>query len=405
MTAAKLAAALLLGAGAGLLAGFWLWRTAPAHAPEPAAGQGAEHEASATGEVELADAAVAKLGIVVAPIAAGSALPTVRAPGRLVADPAFAGAARAPLPGRLLAGPEPLPRIGAVVAAGTVFARLVPRLTAVERADFAQRRTQAVAERAAATQAAEVAQRDLERLRALHADGNAASLRAVDLAEVELTTQRGRIAAAEAVLQSLPETGPAGVPLAIPCAGVVAAVLAHADEEVEAGAVLLQVSDPAHLLARIEVPAGAPIDAALATARLELLGPVPVLLPAAAAAWVDGTAGNRVVLLSLGELPPGTRPGLPVIAHLPGSGAAIAGVQLPESAIVRRGDGAWVYVRRSHEGGKATFARVPVQLDTQLGDGWLMRAGDGAPEAGADLVIDGAAALLSAEGQHAGEGG
>jgi len=405
VTIVKVAAAMLLGAGIGLCAGWWLWHPSAAPAPEPAAGHPEEHEAWAPGEVKLDDAAVARLGIATAKVEPGSAVPTLRAPGRLVADPSFASAVRAPMPGRLLAGPEPLPRVGARVAAGTLLARLLPRLTAVERADFAQRRAQALAERNAATQSAEIAQRDLERQRTLHADGNAVSQRAVDLAEVELTAQRGRMAAAQAVLDSLPESGLDGIALSAPRAGVVDAVLSHLDEEVEAGTVLLQVSDPAHLLARIEVPASAAVAAEFGTAHVELIGPVPVLLAAEPVAWVDGTAGNRALLLSLANLPPASRPGLPVIAYLPTSGEPFTGVQLPETAIVRRSDGTWVWVRKASEGGKTTFVRTAVQLDAEAGDGWLMRAREGAPEAHADLVIEGAAALLSVERQHAAEGG
>lgn len=406
------------GTALGVGAGAYLWR----HAAEPAAvggaagdttpaaggaGVGAE-SASEPGSVRLDDATVELLGIQTTAVRAVSVSPTFGAPGRLIVDPSQTCVVRMPLAGRLV-GERDLPRLGDAVEAGAELATLLPRLTPVERMDLAQRRASARAERDASIRAVAAAQSDLERQRALHADGNAASQRAVEQAEVEAAAQASRLAAAEQVLGALPEVGPAGgqagglggVTLKAPRAGIVEAVFARLGEEVDAGSVLLQINDPTRLLARIELSAAAAVDPDFVHARLELVGAGDANIDATRQAWVDGGGGDRAVLLAVAASPSDLRPGLPVIAHLPRPGGERAGVQLPETAIVRRGDGAFVYVRTAVAGGVATFQRVPVRLDAAVAGGWMMLPGPGSPAAGADLVTGGASALLSIERQHA----
>jgi predicted deacylase len=407
MTVTKFVLGTALGVLLGAGGGYWWWHATatapgPAHAPEPAAGaHAADGEVAEPGKVELDDATVQTLGIVTAAVVATSLTPTIAAPGRLVADPAFATSVRAPLAGHLIAGPQPLPRLGAAVAAGTVVALLQPRLSASEGADLAQRRAQAIAERDTATRAVEAAQRDLERQKTLHADGNAASRRVVEQAEVELAKQQAALASALQTLLSLPASGPAAVPLLAPRSGIVDAIQLHLGEDVDAGAVLLQLSDPSHLLARVEVPAAAPVDAVFPSARIELLGETPRTIEAARAGWVDGNAGDRAVLLTFAAPDDELRAGLPVIAHLPRPGGAQQGLLLPEAAILRRGDGAHVFVRTDVAGGKTKFQRLPVTLDAPAPGGWLSLPRPGGPTLGSELVIGGAGTLLSIEREHA----
>jgi len=201
MTATRIAFALALGAAAGLGAGYWWWH-APSHAAAPpAAGdEGGEpgHAAvvSGPGHVALDGTTVMRLGIATAPLANATAAPTLTAPGRLIADPATSAAVRAPFAGRLVPGPQPLPTLGAAVTAGQTIALLQPLLSVAERADLAVRRAQAASDLAAARAAEVVAARELERTRALHADGNTASQRAVDQAEAEHAAVAARIEAA-----------------------------------------------------------------------------------------------------------------------------------------------------------------------------------------------------------------
>lgn len=403
MTATKFVLGTALGILLGVGGGYWLWHAkasagGPEPAPEPTAGaHAADGEVAEPGRVELDDATVQTLGIVTAAVKDSSLTPSFAAPGRLLADPSFAISVRVPLAGRLVAGPQPLPRLGDAVAAGSVVALLLPRLSAAEQADLAQRRAQAIAERDTATQAVSAAQQDLQRQRTLHADGNAASLRAVEQAEVELATQQARLGSAQQTLLSLPEGGPAAVPLLAPGSGIVDAILLHLGEDADAGAVLLQLSDPTHLLARVEVAAAAPVDAVFQSARIELLGKTPRTVEAERAGWVDGNAGDRAVLLRFAAADDELRAGLPVIAHLPRPGGAQQGLLLPEAAILRRSDGAYVFVRSGADGGRTTFQRLPVTLDAPAPGGWLSLPRPGGPSLGAGLVIEGAGTLLSIE--------
>ena len=50
---------------------------------------------------------------------------------------------------------------------------------------------------------------------------------------------------------------------------------------------------------------------------------------------------------------------------------------LPEAAILRRGDGNWVFVRTAVEGGKTVFQRLAVRLDAPAPNGWLMTEREG----------------------------
>ncbi|MBL8729413.1 MAG: hypothetical protein JNM25_13325 [Planctomycetes bacterium] len=407
MTATRIVLGVTFGALVGFGAGYALWHRP--HDTAAAAPVAAEPEAATEpGNVALDQATVQRLGIVTAPLAAATLVPTFAAPGRLVADPSATFVLRAPLPGRLSAGPRELPHIGEAVAADTVVALLLPRLTVAERTDLTQRRAQAAADLAAATAALAAAKQELARTRNLHANGNAASARAVEQAELELQTQTARRDAGEQVLASLPDVGPAGVALTLPRGGVVDDVLAHLGEEVEAGAIVLQLGDPSHLLARIDVPAGTAVDDAFASATLELLGATPTTLAAPRLAWVAGGNGDRAVLLTVTTADGALRPGLPVLAHLPRRAQPLQGMHLPEAAMLRRGDGAWVFVRVGTEAGATTFRRLPVQLDAPAPDGWLATSADAALVPGAELVIGGAGALLSVERQHvadAAEGG
>lgn len=400
MTTARWLLGAAIGALSGLAGGYLLWHGARAPAVAAPPGQSAATPAPEPGTVELEADTVQALGITTMVLPIGTATPTFAAPGRLVADPAAVTSVRAPLPGQLAVGPDALPRLGDAVSAGAVIARLQPRLSPSERTDLLQRRLQAAAEVEAARIAAAAAQQELQRVQALHADGNAASLRAVEQAELEQETQIARGEAAQQLLQSLPDAGPGAIELQAPRAGIVTDVLAHIGENIEAGGVVLQLTDVSQLLARIEVPAGADIDVTFDRAHLELLDAARTIVEANRRAWVAGADSDRAVLLGVSTTAGELRPGLPVIAHLPRRGGLLSGVVLPESAILRRGDGACVFVRRASNAGTTTFARLPVTLDAPAPGGWLSLPRVGGPQAGADLVVGGVDALWSVERQR-----
>ncbi len=414
MTATRIAFALALGAAAGLGAGYWWWH-APSHAAAPpAAGdEGGEpgHAAvvSGPGHVALDGTTVMRLGIATAPLANATAAPTLTAPGRLIADPATSAAVRAPFAGRLVPGPQPLPTFGAAVTAGQTIALLQPLLSVAERADLAVRRAQAASDLAAARAAEVVAARELERTRALHADGNTASQRAVDQAEAEHAAVAARIEAAAAALALLPTDDGAPVPLPAPIAGRVVGLGARLGEAVDAGATVLQIAEPTRCLARITVPAPADVAATFAGARVELLGDEKTTVDATFVAWVDAGGADRALLLAIagGADRPPLLPGRPVVAPLPRRGAPPTAGDVAVRALVRRGDGVWLWLRTGVDDKAIAFQRVPLTLIAPTADGWLATSPDAAFVVGAEAVVTGAATLLSCEraSEESAEGG
>lgn len=392
-----------IGALLGMTAGYCWWHRAPSPAttttveatpPTP--------RFEGTGKVDLTDDVARDLGVAVAVVGAGSAVPTVRAPGVLQGDPAFEATVRAPLAGRVAAGARPFARIGDVVRAGDLLAELTPRFTAAELADIAQRRVAASADQQSAQAAVDAARIDLERQRALHAADNAASQRAVELAEVELVTQQARLSAARQLAAILAAGTAQPVRLLASIDGVVEAVQTAVGEDVEAGVTLFQLRDSRHLVARVGVSTATPIAADLAAVRVELLTNPTRQLSARFLGWTSGTAHDRTLLLGIVADDPMLRAGLPVVAHLPRAATPSAGVVLPETSIVRRGGGVFVYLRTLHRAGAATFTRLPVELDAPVEGGWIAhgQSPGGGLAIGAELVKDGAGTLLSIEHRH-----
>jgi len=83
-------------------------------------------------------------------------------------------------------------------------------------------------------------------------------------------------------------------------------------------------------------------------------------------------------------------PGLAVTGDLQLPGEALHGVFVPDSAVVRSAERAWVYLQT----GDTTFARREITLDRQVAEGWFVTNSIGP---GDRLVIIGAQTLLSEE--------
>jgi len=84
------------------------------------------------------------------------------------------------------------------------------------------------------------------------------------------------------------------------------------------------------------------------------------------------------------------RPGTAITAHLDSQAAAQSGVVIPEAAIVRTSDRAWVYVQIA----PIQFERRPLVISGPASPGWFVTSGFAA---GDHVVITGAQALLSEE--------
>jgi multidrug efflux pump subunit AcrA (membrane-fusion protein) len=182
------------------------------------------------------------------------------------------------------------------------------------------------------------------------------------------------------------------LPLSAPRTGVVTAVGAQPGEMVDAGQLLLELTDYGRPIARIAWGAAAPPPPASVTilapgsegqtvrVRAELVG---------AAATADPVTRLPAYLYRAGRNWPGARPGLAVTALVP-TGPARDAVLVPDSALVQWEGLVWAYVQR--EPGR--FARRRVPTDRPAGGGFLAGTGWAA---GDSVVVAGAEQLLSEE--------
>jgi hypothetical protein len=229
------------------------------------------------------------------------------------------------------------------------------------------------AELAAADAAATASRQEFERLRSLHAEGQNASLRALQAAEaaakrdrLQVETARARLVLAwgQAVIERDDLAG-----------------LAHA----------LTIQDK--LLVRVDLPAGEGTPTPPARARL------------VEAARPDQTAMAEFLNRVTGTDPRTQGQGFmflmatnswrwpfdtAVIGYLQGAGEPWTGIIVPRSAVVRSAGKAWVYVRTK----PGQFTRREVVLDWPAEAGWFIRTGLTEQD---ELVVVGAQLLLSEE--------
>ena len=392
--AGGLAAALVPGCSAKVGPG-----ETPAKAQAPRA-RGAHGEPL----VKIDRATQERLALRVEELVPRSMRPQVQAFGRVVADPSQSFELRAPVAGTIRAQGT-WPGIGETVADGATIGSILPRLSAVERADLAARLAAAKGDEESARAAAEVAKSALERARTLNADAKNVSDRVLQEAEGRVKEEAARLSAAgdaRRVLESALEPGAsaaAALPLVIGKGGEVVEVLARPGESVEAGAPVVRAGrfDPA--LVRIELPIGESIDPAADLARIVPLAHPDRTLEGRRVALAPAAEAQGQALLfraSLGELR--LRPGEAVTAWIDRPGAPEEGTIVPRSAVVRHAGKAWVYVRSGDEG----FAREELALDRAVPEGWFTSA-DWAKDARA--VVLGAQSVLSTEILSASAGG
>ncbi len=179
-------------------------------------------------------------------------------------------------------------------------------------------------------------------------------------------------------------------PLTAPRGGVVTQTGAQPGEMVQAGQLLLEITDYSEPLARVAWAAEAPAPPATLllspagagrSVRARLIGAAPsadpiTRLPAYLYRAEHGWAGAR--------------PGAAVVALVARGGVARRGVLVPDRALVQWEGLTWAYVRR----GPGRFRRVRVPTDQPIAGGVL--AGPGL-QAGDTVVVQGAEQLLSEE--------
>jgi len=184
-------------------------------------------------------------------------------------------------------------------------------------------------------------------------------------------------------------------PLAAPRSGTVTSVRVQPGEMVEAGQVLMELTDYARPLARIVWS-----DAALrAPPRLDLAPlsqqgddhlPMVGAQLVGLAPSVDSLTRAPVYVYRLAQTWPGALPGAPVVALVPEPVGRTKGVLVPTDAVVQWQGLAWAYVQH----GPGTFVRVPVDASHPTSGGWLVTSG---VAAGDTVVVRGAQLLLSEE--------
>ncbi|HET7600814.1 MAG TPA: HlyD family efflux transporter periplasmic adaptor subunit [Gemmatimonadales bacterium] len=177
-------------------------------------------------------------------------------------------------------------------------------------------------------------------------------------------------------------------PLAVPRAGTVTQVGAQPGEMVQAGQLLLEVTDYGEPLARVPWAAGAAPPAAL---QLEIGGDggrVPARLVGASPV-ADEITRLPAYLYRASRSWPGARPGAAVVAVFPDRGAPARGVIVPDPALVQWEGLVWTYVER----GPGRFVRERVVTEHPVPGGLLTTA----LEPGDTVVVRGAEQLLSEE--------
>ena len=192
-------------------------------------------------------------------------------------------------------------------------------------------------------------------------------------------------------------------PLITPRGGTVTRIGAQPGEIVQAGQLLLELTDVSELLARVvwreDAPAVPPTTVRVAPVVATVGAPPAVQATfLGPAADVDSITRAPVYLYRASGMWFGARPGVPIVATLTDPGTILRGFVVPTDAVVQWEGLAWAYARH----GSDTFIRERVDTRFPVAGGWLVGgAGAGAPISqltGRDtIVVRGAQILLSEE--------
>lgn len=180
-------------------------------------------------------------------------------------------------------------------------------------------------------------------------------------------------------------------PLVVARAGNVTQVGAQPGEMVQAGQLLLELTDYDRPLARIAWPPDAPpapAEVPLTLVGAEGKGVRARLVGAAPSA--DPVTRLPAYLYRAERGWRGARPGAAVLAAIPDRGAPSRGIVVPDDAIVQWEGLTWAFLQR----GAGRFERVRVATDHPLPGGFLAARG---LSAGDTVVVQGAEQLLSEE--------
>lgn len=347
--------------------------------------------------------------------------PQLTAYGALEEDPSRTFVLRAPIAGILrYARGRGWPSIGEHLADGAVIGMIQPRFTAAEQISLTSQLTTAKSELAASTASASAARSAYLRTKILNADNKNVSDQVLQDAAARLQAEEAHLKAAqqterqiEAALQS---ADPADSrKLVVERGGEVVDLIAQPGESIEPGSPILRVTKLDRLLARIDIPVGEHIPAAVTTARIVPVGFENRSIPAirigvaiASGTSMPGQGQGEAFLFRLAKTSFGLRPGVAVTAYIEldrhglkrptsaGSGptgqmgSPQTGVIVPQAAVVRFGGSGFAYVQTSPN----EFVRKQLPLDRSEDNGYFttenFRPGD-------RVVVAGAQSLLSQE--------
>lgn len=165
-------------------------------------------------------------------------------------------------------------------------------------------------------------------------------------------------------------------------------------------ALLDRLADHKCVLARVNLPLGENLGVAPSNCDLSVEGS-PVTYKASilsAAPMADPKSLGQGFLLRIDSAGSELVPGAAVMARLDLPGAPLTGVSIPYSALIHTGGKTWVYLA----GGSNQFTRSEVEVDAPRDNGWFATNG---VVAGGQVVVQGAAILLSEEEKAQIQGG
>jgi hypothetical protein len=224
----------------------------------------------------------------------------------------------------------------------------------------------------AARAALEASSKEYERVKTLFSQGENASARTVQMAQAATMRDQVALDTAEAQL---------------------AAAWGQAFTDQPGRSALFQslIARQSALL-RLDLPSGASLHAMPLSARLLLPGTGQSLSARflSPAATIDPQVQGEGFIFVYTNPPPNLAPGLAIMGFLQLPGQPTQGVMVPDAAVVRTDERAWVYV----QSGATNFLRKEITLNRQVANGWFVTGGVAPDER---VVVTGAQTLLSEE--------
>jgi hypothetical protein len=218
----------------------------------------------------------------------------------------------------------------------------------------------------------EASAKEYQRVKALFSQGENASARALETAEAAMKRDQIALNTAEAQFASTWGKAITGQP---DLAGFVQSLSAYES-----------------VLVRLDLPAGELVQETPTGGRLVLPGarePIEARLLGRAASTDPQVQGEGFLLVATNTAAR-LASGLAITGFLQLPGEALRGVLVPETALVRAAERAWVYVQTN----ATTFVRRDIGLEHPMADGWFVATGLSPNDR---VVTTGAQTLLSEE--------